>query len=378
MNKAMIYPWVFVMVFVLIVVAHSEVTSGEEEYEMLWTSHVSYAECVSISPDGNYMVVGCGSMGDVYLFDKEGKLLWEKRPRPHYLVSKVSISLDENYIAVEYPVVSGFYFGVDGKELASMPNCNWYDKKITPDGNYKVKIDGKSGTAFTDVLFFAKTSIIASDLISKAKSAVSQLKSKGVVVAEAEELLSKAEDAFSSGDFTNARSLADQAKEKAEEISKLAAPAKGAVGDAKSAIHTEESKGFYSAEAESLLSQAEQAFKVGNYEEAKLLAKNATALALDIDQDGASNEKDFAPTIKNIYIYAGTPIALLVLAALTKVSLDVRKRRKIKRLEKQKIRREEEGRRLEYEKRIRELKAKYEQYKREGYAPNKNLEEMLK
>jgi len=67
-----------------------------------------------------------------------------------------------------------------------------------------------------------------------------------------------------------------------------------------------------------------------------------------------------------------------VLAALTKVSLDVRKRGKIKRLEKQKIRREEERRRLEEERRISELKAKYEQYKREGYKPDEDLEEMLK
>ena len=245
-------------------------------------------------------------------------------------------------------------------------------------GNYKVKIGGKSGTAFTDVLFFAKTSIIASDLISKAKSTVSRLKSKGVVVTEAEELLSKAENALNSGDYTNAKSLAEQAKEKAEEINKLAAPANDAIDDAKSAVQNAKSKGFYSAEAEVLFSQAEQAFEIGNYVKAKSLAENATALALDIDQDGVSNEEDFAPTIKNIYIYTGTPFALLVLAALTKVSLDVRKRRKIKRLEKQKIRREEERRRLEKERRISELKAKYEQYKREGYAPDKDLEEMLK
>jgi len=376
MNKAKIYPWIFVMIFVLIVVAHSGVTSGEEEYEILWTSPVGYAECVSISPDGDYIVVGC-FYGDVYLFDKEGKLLWEKCPCPQCLVSKVSISLDENYIAA-YIAASGFYFGVDGKELGSMPNCNWYDKKITPDGNYKVKIGGKSGTAFTDVLFFAKTSIIASDLISKAKSTVSRLKSKGVVVTEAEELLSKAENALNSGDYTNAKSLAEQAKEKAEEINKLAAPANDAIDDAKSAVQNAKSKGFYSAEAEVLFSQAEQAFEIGNYVKAKSLAENATALALDIDQDGVSNEEDFAPTIKNIYIYTGTLFALLILAALTKVSLDVRKRRKIKRLEKQKIRREEERRRLEKERRISELKAKYEQYKREGYAPDKDLEEMLK
>jgi len=214
--------------------------------------------------------------------------------------------------------------------------------------------------------------------INEAQTTISQTKSKGFNVAQADNLLSNSEDAFNSGDYTNAKSLAEQAKEKAEEISKLATTANDAIDDAKSAVQNAKSKGFYSAEAEVLFSQAEQAFEIGNYVKAKSLAENATALALDIDQDGVSNEEDFAPTIKNIYIYTGTPFALLVLAALTKFSLDVRKRGKIKRLEKQKIRREEERRRLEYERRISKLKAKYEQYKREGYAPDKDLEEMLK
>ena len=40
--------------------------------------------------------------------------------------------------------------------------------------------------------------------------------------------------------------------------------------------------------------------------------------------------------------------------------------------------REEERRRLEYERRIKEVKAKYEQYKQEGYKPDSDLDEMLK
>ncbi|MCD6255992.1 MAG: hypothetical protein J7J44_06955 [Deltaproteobacteria bacterium] len=150
------------------------------------------------------------------------------------------------------------------------------------------------------------------------------------------------------------------------------------ISHTKSEIEKEKSKGFIVTESENLLSQAENAFSSKNYVKAKELADKSYSLATDIDQDGVSNEEDFAPTIKNIYIYAGTPFTLLVLAALTKVSLDVRKRGKIKRLEKQKIRREEERRRLEKERRISELKAKYEQYKREGYKPDEDLEEMLR
>ena len=332
---------------------------------------------ISISSNGGYIAILChdGSDcdSDIYLFNKEGKVIWEYSIDDFYFdFSKVYVSQDGNYVRAEKGDGESLYLSKEGKKLDYVPNCKWVTvKEKSLDGNYKVRYDG-------DVLFFVKLSKIASDKISEAKSTISQTKSRGVIVTEAEELLSKAEQAFDAKDYNKAKEFAQKAEKKVQELPSLAASANDAVDDAKSAIPNEKSKGFYSAEVESLLSQAEQAFKMGKYEEAKSLAENATALALDIDQDGASNEEDFAPTIKNIYIYTGTPLALLVLATLTKVSLDVRKRRKIKRLEKQKIRREEEGRRLEYERRIRELKAKYEQYKREGYAPNKNLEEMLK
>ncbi|MCD6255993.1 MAG: hypothetical protein J7J44_06960 [Deltaproteobacteria bacterium] len=444
MNKTKIYLWILALGFVLIIVLSG--VASAEEYERLWRRDVDLFNLhdATISPDGNHIAVVGGARGvdcmDLILLNKKGELLWQEHTKiPYYGLpkSQVSISSNGNYIVVRSHGEAS-YFNIEGEELSSAPNCNWYNKKTSLNSEYKVEPDG----FMVDVIFYAKSSVIASDKISDAKSTISQIKSKGVVVTEAEEQLSEAEQAFdtkdykkakefaqraieltaklemdakaaeesigtaksiisdakskgfklsdaenflsqaenalNSGDYTNAKSLAEQAKEKAEEISKLATPAKDAIDDAKSAIPAERSKGFYSTEADSLLSQAEEAFKQGKYKKAKLLAENATALALDIDQDGVSNEEDFAPTIKNIYIYAGTPFALLVLAALTKVSLDVRKRGKIKRLEKQKIRREEERRRLEYKRRIKELKAKYEQYKREGYTPDKDLEEMLK
>ena len=375
MNKAKIYHWVFAVV---IIICFACVASADEEYEKLWSRYTNEANIASISQDGNYVVVS--GQGKARFYNREGELLWDKYldgDLSGYRVScdEVAISSDGNYIKVDY-TRSGkiFYLNTYG-EFINKPDGDWYNKKITPDDNYKVEMGGLWGA---HVSLYAKTSIVASERISQAESTISQAKARRFIVTEAENLLMQSKTAFSGEEYSSAKSLADQAIAKVEEISKLATPANDAVEDTKSAIHAEKSKGFHSAEAESLLSQAEQTFKAGNYEEAKSLAENATALALDIDQDGASNEEDFAPTIKNLYIYTGTPLALLVLAALTKVSLDVRKRRKIKRLEKQKIRREEEGRRLEYERRIRELKAKYEQYKREGYAPNKDLEEMLK
>lgn len=117
-----------------------------------------------------------------------------------------------------------------------------------------------------------------------------------------------------------------------------------ALEDATSAISQEKAKGFNVTTAENLLAQAQQAFQGENYQTALAWASRAKSLALDIDQDGVPNEKDFAPTIKNIYIYAGASAFVLVLIGLTSSILILRMRRK--RAEKERI---EEQRRIEEE-----------------------------
>ena len=96
--------------------------------------------------------------------------------------------------------------------------------------------------------------------------------------------------------------------------------------DVEPIISLEKSKGFDVTEAESLLSEAELAFNEGDYKRALELASNARILALDIDQDGVINDEDFAPTIKNIYIYicVGIIIAFLRLNKYYKYFLNGR------------------------------------------------------
>ena len=106
------------------------------------------------------------------------------------------------------------------------------------------------------------------------------------------------------------------------------------IEDAKKAIS--ENERYNVKKAEELLSKAESEFNARNYEAAYSYVLKAKSLALDIDQDGVTNEEDFAPTIKNIYIYTFA-FALLVLAALTTVSLCVRRRMTKKRLEREMI-----------------------------------------
>lgn len=112
-----------------------------------------------------------------------------------------------------------------------------------------------------------------------------------------------------------------------------------ALDNAISSIAEEKPKGFNVAPAEDLLAQAQQAYQNEAYQTALELASKASKLAVDIDQDGVLNENDFAPTVKNIYIYAGASVFALVLIVSTSLGATwyIRKRRVVReRIEKEK------------------------------------------
>ena len=93
-------------------------------------------------------------------------------------------------------------------------------------------------------------------------------------------------------------------------------------------IAEEKSKGFNVAAAEDMLARAQRCLEEADYACAFELASMATRLAEDIDQDGVVNDRDFAPTIKNIYIYIGAPILILCLAIAASVVVMSRLRRR--------------------------------------------------
>jgi len=127
------------------------------------------------------------------------------------------------------------------------------------------------------------------------------------------------------------------------------------IEEARNAILSEKDKGYNIHEAESLLSQAEEAFDAGDYKKAKEIAENARTLALDIDGDGVPNDSDFAPTIKNIYVYGAVAVLVIAFAG---AGINIKRRK-------------------EYQAKVREYKAKYEQLKAEGFEPDEELEELL-
>lgn len=98
---------------------------------------------VAVSPDASYVVCGSGSFeskeGDapkdyrVFLFDKEGKLLWDYKIG--YTVSSVSITPDGSYIAVGSWDKKVHIFSKSGEHLKEFKtDGNVLSVSITPDG----------------------------------------------------------------------------------------------------------------------------------------------------------------------------------------------------------------------------------------------------
>jgi hypothetical protein len=190
-------------------------------------------------------------------------------------------------------------------ELHNRQHCSG-DVSVSSDGSYIA-----AGSRDYKVYFFVSSKLVAQNAINVSVEIISQMKSKGFNVAEADFLLSQAEQSFKSSNYEQAESLAEQAKVKAEEIGRKATPAKTAIDEAQNLISQEKGKGFNVDEAEVMLEAAFKSFNTNDYFNAKELAIQARSLAIDIDQDGVPNSEDFAPTINNTYIYAGVFVFVL-------------------------------------------------------------------
>ncbi|MCL0069161.1 hypothetical protein M1N85_00350 [Dehalococcoidia bacterium] len=141
--------------------------------------------------------------------------------------------------------------------------------------------------------------------IEQAREAIRAAELRGLNVAMAEALLSDAEGAFAAGDYGKAISLAEHAVTTAETIKRDGELAIEGIEQAREAIRAAELRGFNVAMAEALLSDSEEAFEDADYKTAFELATRAKSLAMDLDQDGVVNYRDFAPTINNNHIYMG-------------------------------------------------------------------------
>jgi hypothetical protein len=101
------------------------------------------------------------------------------------------------------------------------------------------------------------------------------------------------------------------------------------------AIQTARAEGFDITEEESLLRQAEQVLEDGEHGRAFEIVRNISPLALDIDQDGALNHRDFAPTVNNNYIYGGA-FAFVVMSLIGTTFYRRKRKAERKEIERQK------------------------------------------
>jgi len=271
-------------------------------------SHMFNKYLVSISRDGKYIAGGHENSNILYYLNNSGRLLWEYNSSNY--VKAISISKDGKYVT--------FYNKDNILYLLNYQGQLIWNKKINSISSVSISGDGNSivvGSLDNKVYCFENLQIVSQRFINEAKSAISQEKSKNVIISEAESLFSLSENAFKVGDYTKAKDLAEQARNNAIKISKEADNANLLISKARIAIYKDEYNYIINKSVEpflkSTLSQSEDEFKKGNYSKAYLLAERGYKLAIDIDQDGVSNKKDFIPTINNTYIYIGLIILFL-------------------------------------------------------------------
>jgi len=295
---------------------------------LLWehiTSLGSQGEStVSISSDGNYIAVGMKNpdmfdrKGGIYLLNSTGKIIWKYIISGSYMFKKylVSISRDGKYIAGGHENSNKLYYlnnfgellweynssnyvkaisvSKDGKYIAFGNKDNIlhllnykgqliWDRKINNISSISISGDGNiivAGTLDNKVYIFKKYQILAQNAIKDAYDVISVERSKNVKLTEAESLFTQSENAFKKGNYTKAKDLAEQARNKAIKTGKEANDATSSINKANSTISQEKSKKVIIAEAEFLFTQSENVFKKGNYTKAKDLAEQARNKAI--------------------------------------------------------------------------------------------------
>lgn len=110
------------------------------------------------------------------------------------------------------------------------------------------------------------------------------------------------------------------AKNKSTEAKKEFLEAKDMIIKAEKAISESKSLGFDVEEAESLIYQAKKLLNEGKYKEARSSAERGYSIAVDIDQDGVSNTEDIIPYINNNILIVLLILLLIAISISLKIS----------------------------------------------------------
>lgn len=140
-------------------------------------------------------------------------------------------------------------------------------------------------------------------VLDEAETTINEIAGSGINVTEAETKLTEAMDAFDLGNYVEAETFGNEAKNLAIQINQTAAQAYSQIGEAEDAIANAQNEGrtLGLGEAQVLVNQANRAYEDGNYTQAANLAAQAKTEAEEAeassDGDGTSQPEDANPLL---------------------------------------------------------------------------------
>jgi uncharacterized membrane protein len=139
----------------------------------------------------------------------------------------------------------------------------------------------------------------ANAAISDAENIISDLKTDGIIVSEAESKLTDARDAFESAKYGDAEKLANEARTLANRANQTSVEVNSVMNDVEADIEEAGRQGISITEAQQLLNKARLEYDIGNYEESLTLAEQAR----DVVQDALNSEPPYQQN--QTYLFAG-------------------------------------------------------------------------
>lgn len=267
----------------------------------------------------------------VLFFNKEGNLLWDSGKKRggnrvmhigDFFVCRESYTNDITTLYILdrqntrcLNITGDEYYKNPYTIVGISPDMDYIIGYADLKGAWTIPLHKYNELPKTKILFFGKLEYVAREKIDIVKSMVSKASSEGFNVFDirVQDILSQADKAFLTGNYSDAIRLADAGKEKVEYNYARGVEAKEKINATKEAIEITRSQNSDVSNAESLLHQAEHAFSDGRYYEAIRLADQAYSITFDMDQDGLPNNEDFLPAIPNSYIYIGSGVGLIII-----------------------------------------------------------------
>ena len=155
----------------------------------------------------------------------------------------------------------------------------------------------------TYVIGIVGTKEHAQIVLDEAQTTINGITSLGINITEAETKLQEALDAFNLGNYVEAETLGNEAKNLAIQINQTATQAKSQIDEAEDAIANAQNEGRTLGlnEAQDLLNQANSAYDNGNYTQASNLAAQAKTKAeeaeVSSEEDDTSQPEETEPLL---------------------------------------------------------------------------------